>query len=235
MPLLTFAELKKGITHLFYPHLCEGCSRPMVADEDVLCTACEAMLPETNYHAIPGNDTALRFAGRIPFQHATSLAYFTDEGLLQHLLHGLKYRGRQDTGRYLGRRLGAGLAATTWISGIDAIVPVPLHLSRTQRRGYNQSQVLAEGIATITRKPVISTALARTRNTESQTNKTRQERAENMKAAFAVVDRAAVAGKHILLIDDVLTTGATLEACATALLAVDGVKISIATIGIAVS
>ena len=235
IPGLTLADLKKGITHLFYPDLCEGCNKPLVAEEDVLCIACESLVPETNYDSIPDNDTALRFAGRIPFQHATSFAYFTEDGLLQHMLHGLKYKGRKEIGIYFGARFAKRLNATGWASTIDAIIPVPLHLSRIERRGYNQSQVIAEAMSSVLRIPALPHPLARTRNTESQVNKTRQERAENMRSAFAVTDNAAVTGKHILVVDDVLTTGATIEACATALLGVEGVKISVATIGIAVS
>lgn len=232
---LTFSDLKKGITHLFYPDLCEGCNKPLVAEEEVLCIACETLVPETHYDTVADNDTALRFSGRIAFQHATTFAYFTEEGLLQHLLHGLKYRGRRDIGAYLGSRFARRLATTDWISTVDAIVPVPLHTTRIAHRGYNQSEVIAEAMSNVLHVPTLSRSLARVRNTESQVNKNRIERTENMQSAFAVTDNAGVAGKHILIIDDVLTTGATIEACATALLAVEGVKISVATIGIAVS
>jgi ComF family protein len=235
IPGVTFTELRKGITHLFYPDLCEGCNSPLVAHEEVLCIGCETLVPETNYDSIADNDTVVRFAGRIPFQHATSFAYFTEDGLLQHMLHGLKYRGRKEIGEYFGRRFARRLHTTDWISTVDAIIPVPLHLTRMQRRGYNQSQVIAEAMSETLQIPSLPNVLARVRNTESQVNKTRHERTENMRSAFAVTDNNAIAGKHILILDDVLTTGATIEACAAALLAVEGVKISIVTIGIAVS
>jgi len=235
IPGVTFTELKKGITHLFYPDLCEGCSKPLVAEERVLCIACETLVPETGYHSVADNDTSMRFAGRVPFRHATSFAYFTEDGLLQHLLHGLKYKGRRDVGAYLGSRFASRLSVTDWISTVDAIVPVPLHTTRMARRGYNQSEVIAEAMSRVLRIPTLAHALARVRNTESQVNKTRIERTANMQAAFAVTDNARFVNKHILIIDDVLTTGATIEACAAALLAVEGVKISVATIGIAVS
>jgi len=235
IPGVTFTELKKGITHLFYPDLCEGCNKPLVAEEVVLCIACETLVPETGYDSVADNDTSMRFAGRIPFQHASSFAYFTEDGLLQHLLHGLKYKGRRDIGAFLGSRFARRLSATDWISTVDAIVPVPLHTTRIARRGYNQSEVIAEAMSGVLHIPTLSRSLARVRNTESQVNKNRIERTENMQSAFAVTDDAEFAGKHILIIDDVLTTGATIEACAAALQAVDGVKISVATIGIAVS
>ena len=236
MNTLFLKELKQGITHLFYPRLCDGCSKPLHAGEDVLCISCGTQLPETGYHGIADNETALRFAGRIPFVHATSFAYFTNDGLLQHLLHGLKYANKQQNGRYLGRQLGHALQQQTeWIKTIDMIIPVPLHPSKKAKRGYNQSMLIAEGIAEVAGIPVSDRLLVRVRHTESQTNKTRAQRVDNMKDAFKIYDNGALAGKHVLIIDDVLTTGATIEACALALSAADSIKISVATIGIAIS
>ena len=228
-------ELKEGFSHIFYPDLCEGCRKPLVADEEVLCTSCETELPETGYHDIPGNETELRFSGRIPFHRATTLAYFTDEGLLQLLLHGLKYRSRRDIGLYLGNALGRRLAANAWAKDIDIIIPVPLHKKKERERGYNQSQLIATGISRQLHIPAADGLLVRTRHTESQTRKSRAERVNNMEGAFVLKNKEKLAGKHILLCDDVLTTGATLEACAHALQGLESIKISIATIGIAVS
>ncbi|MBC7553871.1 MAG: ComF family protein [Taibaiella sp.] len=228
-------KLGDGLSHLFYPALCEGCNKPLVNKEVVLCLGCEALLPETGYHHIAANETEQRFAGRIPFKHASSFAYFTDEGLLQHLMHGLKYRGRAETGSYLGGLLGQRLSAAGWIKDIDLIIPVPLHPAREAERGYNQSLLIAEGIGGQVVKPVLDKTLLRARKTESQTQKSRTERVNNMKDAFKVQGAEGLKGKHILLCDDVLTTGATLEACALALLAEESIKISVVTIGIAVS
>lgn len=226
-------EFTSGLIHLLYPQLCEGCSRPLLASEQVLCANCTLQLPRTEYHDIPDNDTALRFAGRIPFHHTTSFAWFTDEGLLQHLMHGLKYAGKKNIGTFLGSLFGTELAACTWGSTIDAIIPVPLASGKEASRGYNQSTLIARGISSALQVPVLDKQLIRTRNTESQTQKSRSERIENMRDAFCVTDAASVEQKHILLIDDVLTTGATLEACALALADVPGIKISIASVGIA--
>jgi ComF family protein len=233
--LAQIKQIGQGIIHLFYPRLCEGCSKPLIAGEEVLCISCAVELPETNYHNIADNETALRFAGRIPFKHATTLAYFTNDGLLQHLLHGLKYKGKKEIGFYLGRRLGLQLRNTEWIDSIDQIVPVPLHIKKQHSRGFNQSAMIAQGISSVTNLPVTEGILTRVRNTETQTHKTRTERVNNMEGAFTVSQPGTITNKHILLCDDVLTTGATLEACALALLAEKGVKISIASIGIAVS
>jgi ComF family protein len=232
---LRLSELKEGFIHLLYPRLCEGCNKPLIAAEQVLCISCATELPETDYHALDDNETALRFAGRVPFFRATSFAYFTEDGLLQHLLHRLKYKDRQEIGDYLGSRFAESLAAANWLSGIDIIIPVPLHASRQAERGYNQSMLIAAAIGRHAAIPATDAALLRVRETESQTRKSRTERTENMAEAFVVADGANLKGKHILIIDDVLTTGATIEACETALKAVENVKISIATIGIAVS
>lgn len=226
--------LLHGLLHLFYPRLCEGCGKSLVGAEQVLCITCVPQLPVTSYHHVPDNDTVLRIAGRFPFVHATSFAYFSGEGLLQHLLHGLKYKDKKDTGIYLGKLFGYELQNTDWIKSVDAIVPIPLHAKKYAARGYNQSAYIAEGISDVLGKPVWDQALTRMRHTESQTNKTRTERIENMQDAFAIKDATLLTGKHLLLIDDVLTTGATIEAAALALLEAVDTKVSIATIGIAV-
>jgi ComF family protein len=231
MKFPSIKDLRNGIVHLLYPDLCEGCSKPLISGEHVLCMGCATMLPETNYHYADNNETALRFAGRVPFEKATSLAYFTDDGLLQHLLHGLKYRGQIENGKYLGARLAAALKDGGWLNGIDAVMPVPLHASRQQERGYNQSAIIAKAMGLITDE----VSLMRVRKTESQTTKTRAERADNMQGAFKLADNNNLSGKHILILDDVLTTGATIEACANVLQTAQNVKISIATIGIAIS
>lgn len=192
-------------------------------------------MPVTNYHDFAENDSCMRFAGRIPFQMATSYAYFTDEGLLQHLMHGLKYQKKTNIGTYLGKCLGESLQQTSWASSLDLIIPVPLHRKKKWKRGYNQSLLIGQGIASVLGVPCRDDLLLRTRNTESQTKKTRTERIANMKGAFDIKQSSMLAGKHILLCDDVLTTGATIEACALALLDKESVKISVATIGIAVS
>ena len=228
-------DILNGLTHLFYPHLCEGCSKPLVPGEKVLCISCTTLIPETGYHHINSNETELRFAGRIPFVHATSYAWFTHDGLLQHLIHGLKYKGKNETGTWLGQRFGNELKATDWISSVDLIIPVPLHPAKQAKRGYNQSLCIAQGLSTALNIPASDKILLRITDTESQTSKTRSERVNNMEDAFRVAGNAQLEGKHILICDDVLTTGATIEACALGLMKQKSIKISIATIGIAVS
>jgi ComF family protein len=235
MKTLRLNELKQGLMHLFYPRLCEGCSRPLVGREDILCISCALALPETGYHHITGNETELRFAGRIPYIYATTFAYFTADGLLQHLLHRLKYSGKQEIGYYLGKCFGQRLLDAGRVTDVDIIIPVPLHKAKHAQRGYNQSLLIAQGMSEVMGIPAADDVLVRVKNTNSQTKKTRTERVNNMSDAFEVKNKGALTGKHVLLCDDVLTTGATLEACALALLKEESLKISIATIGIAVT
>jgi ComF family protein len=192
-------------------------------------------LPECGYYHFADNDTALRFAGRFPFEHAASFAWFINDGLLQHLVHGLKYKGKKETGMFLGGRLGIRLRESGWGALPDVVVPVPLHPKKLASRGYNQSELIARGIGDALRIPVATDALIRTKDTESQTKKSREERVNNMADAFVIKEAGTLAGRHVLLCDDVLTTGATIEACALALLKEERIKISIVTIGIAIS
>lgn len=227
-------DIKKGLLNLVYPRLCESCSKPLLAEEEVLCLNCNIYkLPRTAYHHITENQTFMRFAGRVNVLRATSLAYFIADGLLQHLLHGLKYDDKQYIGVFLGKQLGYDLLQTNWHKGIDLIIPVPLHPKKEELRGFNQAAIIAYGMSEVLGTPVNTTALIRNKFTESQTQKTREERINNMIDAFTITDEDSIAGKHILLIDDVLTTGATLESCAQSLLNIQGVSVSIATVGIA--
>jgi len=229
-----FKQLTYSISQLIYPRLCEGCKRPLLVAESTLCMHCLPELPRTGYHSIKDNESAMRFAGRIPYVHATSLAYFTDDGLLQHLLHGLKYHNKKESGVFLGKQLAYELLQTDWIKNIDLIIPVPLHPKKERERGYNQSKLIADGMAYVLNIPVIDTVLQRFRYTESQTKKSRQERVANMKDAFTISDPNILINKHVMIIDDILTTGATLEACTNAILDISCVEVSIATIGIAI-
>jgi ComF family protein len=224
-------ELAQGFSHLLFPKLCEGCNSPLIKGEGVLCLQCESFLPFTNYHHLPDNETALRLSGRVPFRYATSLAYFTQHGLLQHLIHGLKYKDRRQTGVFLGKELGKVIAKLNW--EIDAVIPVPLHQKKEAKRGFNQAAFIAEGIGSVLTLPVLQNVVIRNRPTESQTDKTREQRIENVSKAFEVRKPELIKGKHLLIVDDVLTTGATLESCALSLLLVPQVTVSIATVGIA--
>ncbi len=231
LPLLK--EALHSTRHLIFPQLCEGCRTPLLYAERVLCMGCNFQMPRTDFHGNPGNETATRIAGRIAYQHATSFAYFTADGLLQHLLHRLKYAGRQNIGLYLGQQTGYALSTADWAANIEAVIPIPLHPKKEAMRGYNQSALIAAGIAAILKVPVYEHALVRMRHTESQTRMTREERVVNVKDAFVRSGKQLVPERHLLLVDDVLTTGATLEAAAHALLCEPGTRLSICTVGLA--
>jgi ComF family protein len=222
-----------GLAHLFFPRLCEGCRSPLLQQEEVLCLGCLQELPRTGFHDMPDNEAALRLAGRIPYLHVTACCYFTEDGLLQHLLHRLKYEGREGIGTFLGRQLGHDLKRAAWSGSVDAVIPVPLHPKKEARRGYNQSALIAAGLAEVLERPLLPDGLRRIRHTASQTRKSREERVANVKGAFEADPEAPLRDRHLLIVDDVLTTGSTLEAAATALLQVPGVRVSLATAGLA--
>ena len=229
-----FLRIRESLAHLLFPRLCEGCQQPLLYQEDVLCLGCALSLPRSGFHNVPLNEAALRLAGRMPFESATAFGIFTVEGLLQHLLHRLKYKGRRSIGHYLGQQAGWDLRNASWVAGLSGIVPVPLHPAKERLRGYNQAGVLAEGLSEVLRIPVCDKLLRRTRHTSSQTLKSREERVRNVGTAFAL-EQPPPAGSHLLLIDDVLTTGATLESAARPLLLQPDVRISILAFALAQS
>jgi len=223
-------DLGAGLAELLFPKLCAGCRLSLTGGEAVVCLHCELQLPFTAYHHQPDNDTVMRLAGRFPFLHATSLLYFHHHSLVQDLIHGLKYSGKLRYGYYLGAQLGRTIVGAGWQP--DAVIPVPLHKRKERQRGFNQSAIIAGAMAKELGLPVLGDALIRNRNTPSQTDKTRGERVANVRHAFTLRQPAAVRGRHILLVDDVLTTGATIESCALALMDAGGVRLSIATAAI---
>ena len=226
-------DISHGLLHLFFPALCEGCQQPLVKGESILCIRCAVMIPRTAFHGFADNETAVRFTGRVPYRHATSYAWFTAGGLLQHLLHRLKYDSQKSIGKDLGQRFGEEIKDLDWARSIDEIIPVPLHPKKYAERGFNQSAVIAGGLGEALGKPVADGMLKRTRHTQSQTQKNREERITNVADAFAATRPDKLRGKHLLLLDDVLTTGATMEAAANALLTIPGITVSLATIGLA--
>jgi ComF family protein len=190
-------------------------------------------LPKTFYHKDPKNPLFELFWGKIPVETVASFYFFNKGNKVQNMVHQLKYKDRPDIGVYLGKRYGAYLRNDELFSRIDCIIPVPLHDKKLFIRGYNQAEMFAQGLSFAMKIPYDATSFIRSEATETQTRKTKQERWENVKDKFKVIDESAIRNKHILLVDDVLTTGATLEACAHTLLALPGVKISIATIAAA--
>ncbi|OON70976.1 ComF family protein [Hymenobacter sp. CRA2] len=220
---------------LIFPRTCLACQQSLARGETHLCTACRTQLPYTDYHRLSptGNPLARRFWGRVPVQYVLSYLRFLRRGRVQHLLHQLKYQGQQEVGTALGQMYGQELADSGLGSDIDLIVPVPLHRRKLAKRGYNQSDTFAEGLALSLQVPWSTTALRRVSFTASQTRKSRAERWQNVAEVFEVAQPEAVLGKHVLVVDDVLTTGATLEACAIKLLEAGAAAVSVATIACA--
>lgn len=218
---------------LFYPRLCLACERKDVPPKQILCISCEAKLPRTNFHLYKENEFTQRFWGRLPLEYACALYFFEKESRAQNLIHNLKYKGKQKVGIMLGQVFGKLLKDTPSYQDIDLIIPIPLHRKKERQRGFNQSAVFAQGISEEMEIPWQRDILIKTKNTSSQTKKSRKERFENVVEAFHVLSPKKLEGKHILLVDDVLTTGATLEAGAVKVLEVPDTKVSLATIAFA--
>lgn len=218
---------------LFFPHLCMTCEKNQLQGKEILCFSCKRKLPETGMHTMKENRFTDRFFGKIYVQAGAAMYHFKEGSQVQHLIHQLKYHGKSKVGLKLGADYGRLLKKSPIFAAIDLIIPVPLHPAKERKRGYNQSDHLAMGLAETMSKPWLKKGLKRIKYGESQTNKSRIERYENVMQSFVVGKASDLQGKHILLVDDVLTTGATLEACATKILEIPNTKVSMATIAIA--
>ena len=227
------SELSNSLLHIVFPDVCKGCGSDVLDRGSQLCLRCLTSLPETGFHLHRNNPVEKIFWGRVPIVAAMSQFYFTKESLIQHLMHQFKYRGERELGRQLGKCIGSSLLSTNRFSGISGLIPLPLFRKKEKLRGYNQAQILCEGIGEITGIPVVSNVLKRTIHTDTQTHKGRVERWKNMEGKFVVHQKKDLIGKHVLLVDDVVTTGATLEASALALLETEDVSVSIATLCVA--
>ncbi|MDR1742270.1 MAG: ComF family protein [Dysgonamonadaceae bacterium] len=223
--------LLKEITHLFFPQSCVVCGKKLLPTEEGVCLSCLFKLPKTNNFKDPENQVEILLAGRFPFERAASFCVFSRGGMLQPIIHQLKYSGKKDLGIALGRLYGADLSGSDFLKNVDAIVPVPLHPKKEKKRGYNQSEMIARGLSDVTGLPVSKGNLIRKISNPTQTKKSKIQRWENVKGIFAVENPSAFVSKHLLLVDDVITTGSTLEACADALLECPDIRISVAAIG----
>lgn len=214
---------------LFYPSVCAACGNTLFKWEHLVCTRCRSFLPKTGYEQNEDNPLARLFYGKVRLKAVTACYFFSKAGKVQHLIHELKYKGNADAGIFLGQELGKSIKEASLFQDIDYLIPVPLHPKKERKRGYNQSTVIARGIAEVTGIPIGDKFLLRSVNTATQTHKTKEERWQNVKDIFELHHPELLEGKYVLLIDDVLTTGATLEACALKLSAVSGIIISCAT------
>ena len=226
---MTFRDWLHNILNLFYPRVCAACGEALLKDEETVCLKCRYLLPKTGYELNPDNPLAQTFYGRVKFHAVTACYFFAKSGKVQHIIHELKYKGNKEAGVFLGQQLGETIKEAPLFQGIDYLIPVPLHPKREKQRGYNQSLMIAQGLHEVTSIPIGDKYLIRGIYTETQTHKTAEERFKNVKDIFEVRFAEELKGKHVLLIDDVLTTGATLESCAHQLENIPSIVISAAT------
>ncbi len=227
------AALLDDLLFLVYPRYCPACDRRFPIGSRLLCLTCTVELPLTGHHLYPENELTERFWGRLNLEGGAAMYNFVKEGRVQRLVHALKYRGRTDVGLYLGMEFGQLLRKSPSFPKVDCVVPVPLHPRKERTRGYNQSSYWARGLARSLGVPHFPRALKRRDFTRTQTHKTRMERMQNVQRAFQVRHAETLAGKHVLLVDDVLTTGATLESCGQLILDLPGSRLSLATLALA--
>ncbi|MBK6932145.1 MAG: ComF family protein [Saprospirales bacterium] len=234
LELPNWKDLVRGLVHLIYPSLCVGCAADLPSPHTCFCIRCQRRLQPTDMHWQMENAFTDRFWGRLPLESGAAMYYFNQKSPVQKALHQLKYRNQADIGVRIGRRYGALLAQSPLFQRVEVILPVPLHPLKERLRGYNQSAMLAAGLAESLNVPVLQGVLVRNQHSASQTRQKRMDRFGNVNEVFALRRAQRIQGKHVLLVDDVLTTGATLEACGKVLLEAYGVRLSMATIAIAI-
>lgn len=232
--LHTVTEYVNDFYRLFYPKICGGCDVPLTKGEEHLCLHCRLELPFTSFETFNGNPVEKIFHGRVNLEFATSLLFFSKGERVQNIMHNIKYNEQKELAVYIGRIFGERLQNNLYLKDVTTIIPVPLHPQKQHLRGYNQSELFAEGMNEVLNTKLMTNIISRDINTETQTRKNRTERWENVEKAFVIKSPKLLQHQHILLVDDVLTTGATLEACAQVLLQSSDCKVSIAAIAFAV-
>lgn len=222
------------LCNFFFPRQCLGCGKKLLLREEALCLQCLSELPKTHFLNTPGNEMECRLWAHPNIRRASSLYLYEKGGKVSRILHGMKYHHQPRLCQQMGRLLAAELLPTGFFEGIDFLVPVPLHPARQRQRGYNQSELLCRGISLLTGIPVRTDLLQRIHNNTTQTHKSSSERWQNTQGLFAATQPPhPLQNKHLLLVDDVFTTGATLSACITALTSQESIHISIATLAYA--
>lgn len=231
--MATLSTWFKSLFQLLFPRKCVVCNDLLTDNEKVLCQSCNLHLPRTNYHLEKDNEVEKMLWGRMDIERASAFFFYSKGSNYRHLLHQMKYGGRKDIAQEMGYLMGCELANDGFFEGIDCIIPIPLHHHKQRSRGYNQSQEIGKGISKATGIPIEASCIVRQRNTSSQTSKSAYERWENVSGIFTILQPKQFENQHILLLDDVLTTGATITACADALKAVPGIRISVLTLALA--
>ncbi|WP_089477426.1 ComF family protein [Flavobacterium piscis] len=221
------------IIDLFFPKVCAGCHTILITNETVFCTNCRHELPLTQYHLDPKNEAVKKFYGKIAIEHASAILYFNKKGIVQELIHNLKYKGHEEIGTVLGNWYMEDLKELILETPFDVVIPVPLHPKKFRERGYNQVTTFGKALAKGLKINYNDTLLYRKKYSKTQSKKNLIGRSENIENIFDVHFTAENQNKHFLIVDDVLTTGATLEACSKALLKIPGAKISIVCMAMA--
>ncbi|MBO4645496.1 MAG: ComF family protein [Bacteroidales bacterium] len=226
-------QLLSNLLSVFYPRLCISCGDALQENEEHLCLHCQLHLPETNAHLSAENPLEQIFRGRAQVQDTFAFLSYRKGNCVQKILHQLKYKGNKEVGAYLGEMYGRKLAQSGKLADADCILPIPLHPKKKKVRGYNQSEWIARGLSEATGIPYATDILVRNTFTETQTKKSRFNRWQNVKDVFAVVQPDRLVGKHVVVCDDVLTTGATTEAAIQKILEVEGTRVSVVTLATA--
>lgn len=225
----------KSLLNLFFPPACCGCNSFLMKNEKVICTLCRHDIPLTNHHLNPENEAFKKFYGRIPLKYVSALLYYHKKGIVQELIYKLKYKGYENIGTVLGNWYASELKEISILKTADMIIPVPLHKRKFRERGYNQVTTFGLALADEFAIPYIDSILFRTIYSKTQSQKNLFGRTEGINVVFDVNYNEEDHGKHYVLIDDVITTGATLEACTRALLKIPGAKVSILCMAMAQS
>ncbi|WP_338766100.1 ComF family protein [Bernardetia sp. ABR2-2B] len=228
--MATFRDYMSAFLYVLFPYNCLACGGVIEQGEETICSICRINFPRTNFHLDKENVLAQKFWGRTKIDYAISYVFFKKQNNVQSMLHYLKYKDAPEVGKLIGNWYGQELLENDFYKNFDIIIPVPLHPKKLRKRGYNQSACFGKGLAEVWEIPHLEHGLKKITNTKSQTKKSREERFNNMKKGFTVSNPEEIRGKSILLVDDVITTGATLEACANLLLESDAKTVSIATI-----
>lgn len=223
----------KNLLNLFFPELCKACSQVLVDNEHIICTSCRHNLPVTNFHFEDEEFVKKVLYGRVKLENATALLHFQKKGITQQLIHNLKYRNQEQIGSFLGKWLGNELKTINTYKSVDVVIPVPLHKSKMRKRGYNQVVKFAQEIAVALNTTYNDTILIKEKSAETQVFKKRIARWTSVSEVFTITNTKTLTGKHILIVDDIITTGATMEACAKELQKIPNITLSIAAMAIA--